>query len=268
MANILVFGQDVFRPTQLPNGSYSHANRQAWDFGGKNYGGSGSVDKWFGNRVSMQVTMVQPASEHAIIAVTTEPVLLPTGDIDYVSLLFCHRDTQPNKVGDILKPDAVWYTEGTYSGGKKGAVSAHMHVQAARGKQSTWVKNSKGAWVMPNEARLQDVMFLPDNIPVYTFSGYNPTDWKRVSEAGVSTSQGSEADMKLKIYKAVDKTDSSQLVGKEGWILDGAGNFYNPNGDSVWAAEFTDSTLSTTYERAKKELKDCGPGFILKASED
>ena len=83
---------------------------------------------------------------------SAEPLLLANGEVDYISMSFGHMDDKvlydKYPVGSIIPAGELAYKLGTRSGGKNGAVGAHMHVRIHKGKfkPPCWENTSTGNW--------------------------------------------------------------------------------------------------------------------------
>lgn len=181
MSKIFEFGMDTLRVTQGPNGSYSHSGRLAYDFGGTYTAGTGQKEAWTCRGCPVKVVGRQAAGDHFVYFQTTERVYLPgTGVEDYLTLAMCHMDdTSAYPLGRVINPDSVMYREGTFSGGRSGAVDIHLHVQVGRGAYVGPLNSSK-PYALPNEMRLEDAVYVPDNVAIKAGGALN---WRRTSDA-------------------------------------------------------------------------------------
>lgn len=205
-------GQNPLRVTQGPNQTPSHQGRQAIDFGGANYGGAGSVDTWVDQTTNWQVMQVQSGGDHFVYFQTTQAILWADGSIDWATLAMCHRDdTSMYKVGQVINAGSTLYKEGTYSGGRRNAVTAHIHVQVGKGKFVGGYLPKAQNYKLPNEAKVQDLFWVPDAFAIAAAGGLT---WKRVSQMpSIDTQEGNE--MKARLYTKLDETArTSELVAK------------------------------------------------------
>lgn len=273
MAKQAQVGQNPWRLTQGPNTSgkdASHQNREAIDIGGANPGGAGAVDKWVNPKTgcSWRVMQVQQGGDHFVYFETTEPVAYADGSgVGYGTLALAHQNAVTHKVGQIIAPGELMYTEGNFTGGRVSSMLAHIHVQAGKGKFAG--PYGPYPYKLPNECPVQALLTVPDGVTISDGKGLK---WVRASAiATTETNQSQQTeddDVKLRLYGPMDETArTSQLIENKRERRMGK----DANGNRIMigplsAHEVTSDTISATVDRLEKEGKFV-PGTYLEVSD-
>lgn len=207
--------QHILRLTQGENTSgkdASHQKSYAMDLGGVNTGAAGSVDKAYAP-YDGRVVRADGLNNNAMFIESLEPVVGPSGKVDYQRHVLIHTNRYILKAGDTFKQGQHIYTEGT-----AGGVTAHIHIEGGYGKWSSvggakLSQNSAGTWTIANQAHLYDMMYLPADCKIQASGGY---PWKFATsdtENKPTTSEGD--DMKARLYRKLDETArTSELVAR------------------------------------------------------
>lgn len=125
-------------------------------------------------------------------------VLLPTGEIDYISMWLMHDNTSEQfTVGTIYPQGTHIYTEGNRdsSGASTGI---HVHVECAKGLHTDRVsKAPNGRYEIVNSSYIDDLFFvnMTDIMREYdtTYGGYQGYNW-RTYDGGVTPPEPSGAN--------------------------------------------------------------------------
>lgn len=156
----LCFGMEYLNITQLPGGSYSHAN-QAVDLGGKDTG----RDYWYARgETYWKCTCCWYAGTNTYHFLSCDANGTPTkvhcadGKDRIVTVSLTHDLAAP-KIGKLYHNEKM-FQEGTkypYAGRVTGN---HIHLEIAEGDVRTRFKGKNGTWTLYNELNPLKVMFV------------------------------------------------------------------------------------------------------------
>lgn len=159
--NNLVFGMKYLTVTQLPGGSFSHANN-AMDLAGVDSG----IDFWFAQGRWKCIGGPWGNGTYFFIPVTNNGIVTEVHCADgvnrIVTLALTHSETKyiHTTVGKIYENGQAMYEEGV----KGKATGNHIHLEIAAGIQSSKTYNSKlGVYTMQNELNPIKVMYINTN---------------------------------------------------------------------------------------------------------
>ena len=142
--------------TQDANGSLSHQGSTAIDVRGSK---SGVKEPYY---APVDVKCVNVDKTYCFVWwQSVNKVRYADGTIDYVTFLTGHDETINAYKGMTIK-------QGVQIGnmGKGGnATGVHCHIEVGKGQQTTWKKNSKGVWCIPNQVAFEKVFFM-DNTTI------------------------------------------------------------------------------------------------------
>lgn len=268
---------EFLRVTQGELDGYSHGGSLAMDFGGKD----GGADKLY-CPCDMVVKRCRRNANGELYLESTLPVEFADGTTDYARLL-CMHDSKFNVAeGSILKQGDYFYDEGGMGSGNPNKFGTHCHIEAGKGKwkSCTQSPNSRGTYVIENQAHLYDLFILGDDVQILDGAGY---PWKRVSDLekqpaitdktvyGVDVSQNRTAGIMTKI-KVNGKADFAILRATIGsvreddnlrqYISDSRGmkigffsaNYFINSADAVCEADFLIATVEK-YGFSPENLK-------------
>ena len=210
----LCFGMEYLNITQLPGGSYSHAN-QAVDLGGRDTG----KDIWYARgETYWKCTCCWYSGTNTYHFLSCDskgkPIKVHCADgIDRVVTVSLTHDLNKHKIGRLYHNEKM-YQEGTkypYAGKVTGN---HIHLEIAEGDVRTRYKAKNGAWTLYNELNPLEVMFVDDS-----FTKVINTKGAVLKHCSDITYKGDEAIMNLndgfqsltysganlKVYKGYDK---------------------------------------------------------------
>ena len=210
----LCFGMEYLNITQLPGGSYSHAN-QAVDLGGRDTG----KDFWYARgETYWKCTCCWYSgtnTEHFLSCDSKgNPIGVHCADgKDRVVTVSLTHDLNKHEIGRLYHNEKL-YQEGTkypYAGKVTGN---HIHLEIAEGDVRTRYKAKNGTWTLYNELNPLEVMFVDDS-----FTKVINTKGAVLKHCSGITYEGDEGKMNLndgfqsltysganlKVYKGYDK---------------------------------------------------------------
>nr|DAT80062.1 MAG TPA: Morphogenesis protein 1 hydrolase [Caudoviricetes sp.] len=210
----LCFGMEYLNITQLPGGSYSHAN-QAVDLGGRDTG----KDIWYARgETYWKCTCCWYSGTNTYHFLSCDskgkPIKVHCADgKDRVVTVSLTHDLNKHKIGRLYHNEKM-YQEGTkypYAGKVTGN---HIHLEIAEGDVRKRYKAKNGAWTLYNELNPLEVMFVDDS-----FTKVINTKGAVLKHCSDITYKGDEAIMNLndgfqsltysganlKVYKGYDK---------------------------------------------------------------
>ena len=210
----LCFGMEYLNITQLPGGSYSHAN-QAVDLGGRDAG----KDIWYARgETYWKCTCCWYSGTNTYHFLSCDykgnPIKVHCADgVDRVVTLSLTHDMSKSIIGKLYH-NAIMYLEGTkypYAGKVTGN---HIHLEIAEGDVRTRYKAKNGTWTLYNELNPLEVMFVDDS-----FTKVINTKGAVLKHCSGITYKGDEGKMNLndgfqsltysganlKVYKGYDK---------------------------------------------------------------
>ena len=210
----LCFGMEYLNITQLPGGSYSHAN-QAVDLGGRDTG----KDFWYARgETYWKCTCCWYSgtnTEHFLSCDSKgNPIKVHCADgVDRVVTLSLTHDMNRHQIGKIYH-DEIMYQEGTKYPFAGKVTGNHIHLEIAEGDVRTRYKAKNGTWTLYNELNPLEVMFVDDS-----FTKVINTKGAVLKHCSNITYEGDEGKMNLndgfqsltysganlKVYKGYDK---------------------------------------------------------------
>ena len=164
------FPMEYLRVTQGENSAYSHAGSLAMDFGGKDRG----ADRLY-CPCDMVVKRTRKNANGELYLESVDKLQFADGSVDYARLLCMHDGTFNVKEGQVLKQGEYFYDEGGMGAGNKNKFATHVHIEAGKGKwkSATQSKNSKGTYVIENQAHLYDLFIVGDDVVILDDGGYS-----------------------------------------------------------------------------------------------
>lgn len=210
----LCFGMEYLNITQLPGGSYSHAN-QAVDLGGRDAG----KDIWYARgETYWKCTCCWYSGTNTYHFLSCDskgkPIKVHCADgKDRVVTVSLTHDLNKHEIGRLYHNEKM-YQEGTkypYAGKVTGN---HIHLEIAEGDVRKRYKAKNGTWTLYNELNPLDVMFVDTS-----FTKILNTKGATLKSCSDITYKGDEAIMNLndgfqsltysganlKVYKGYDK---------------------------------------------------------------
>lgn len=166
-----LFPMEYLRVTQGEN-TGSHVGGKAMDFGGRDQGKDALYCP-----CEMKVIRIRPNRNGEVYLESTKPVKFADGTVNYARLLLIHDDTLQNyKEGDILKQGDYFYLEGGMSGGVRGKLANHVHIEGGKGK---WVKaihylvpGTQDKYSIENPESLNKLFIVPKDTIILEDGGY------------------------------------------------------------------------------------------------
>ena len=210
----LCFGMEYLNITQLPGGSYSHAN-QAVDLGGRDIG----KDFWYARgETYWKCTCCWYSgtnTEHFLSCDSKgNPIKVHCADgKDRVVTVSLTHDLNKHEIGRLYHNEKM-YQEGTKYPFAGKVTGNHIHLEIAEGDVRTRHKAKNGTWTLYNELNPLEVMFVDDS-----FTKVINTKGAVLKHCSGITYKGDEAIMNLndgfqsltysganlKVYKGYDK---------------------------------------------------------------
>lgn len=161
--NNLCFGMKCINITQLPSGSYSHANK-AVDLGGQDSG----IDVWYarGNWKCISCWYSGSNTYHFVPVDddgNVTKVHCADGVDRVVTVSLTHSNIAP-KINHIYKNGEWMFQEGTKYPVANRVTGNHIHLEIAEGEQTQRYKDSKtNTWTLYGELNPLEVMFVDDS---------------------------------------------------------------------------------------------------------
>lgn len=210
----LCFGMEYLNITQLPGGSYSHAN-QAVDLGGRDIG----KDFWYARgETYWKCTCCWYSgtnTEHFLSCDSKgNPIKVHCADgKDRVVTVSLTHDLNKHEIGRLYHNEKM-YQEGTKYPFAGKVTGNHIHLEIAEGDVRTRHKAKNGTWTLYNELNPLEVMFVDTS-----FTKIINTKGATLRSCSGITYKGDEAIMNLndgfqsltysganlKVYKGYDK---------------------------------------------------------------
>lgn len=210
----LCFGMEYLNITQLPGGSYSHAN-QAVDLGGRDTG----KDIWYARgETYWKCTCCWSSATNTYHFLSCDSKGNPTkvhcadGKDRVVTVSLTH-DLNKHEIGRLYHNEKM-YQEGTKYPYEGKVTGNHIHLEIAEGDVRKRYKAKNGTWTLYNELNPLEVMFVDDS-----FTKVINTKGAVLKHCSGITYKGDEAIMNLndgfqsltysganlKVYKGYDK---------------------------------------------------------------
>ena len=159
----LCFGMKYLNITQLPRGSYSHAN-QALDLGGRDTG----KDYWYARGdIWWKCTCCWYAGSNTYHFLSCDangkPIKVHCADgKDRVVTLSLTHDMKAPEIGRLYHNE-IMYQEGTKYPIPGRVTGNHIHLEIAEGDVRRRYKAQNGTWTLYNELNPLKVMFIDDS---------------------------------------------------------------------------------------------------------
>ncbi len=159
----LCFGMEYLNITQLPGGSYSHAN-QAVDLGGRDTG----RDYWFARgETYWKCTCCWYSGTNTCHFLSCDangkPIKVHCADgVDRVITLSLTHDMKAPQIGRLYHNE-ILYQEGTKYPYEGKVTGNHIHLEIAEGDVRKRHKANNGVWTLYNELNPLEVMFIDDS---------------------------------------------------------------------------------------------------------
>lgn len=156
----LCFGMEYLNITQLPRGSYSHAN-QAVDLGGKDTG----KDYWYARgETYWKCTCCWYAGTNTYHFLSCdsqgkEKKVHCADGVDRVVTVSLTHDNNARMIGKLYH-DEIMFQEGTKYPTSGKVTGNHIHLEIAEGDVRKRYKASNGTWTLYNELNPLEVMFV------------------------------------------------------------------------------------------------------------
>lgn len=210
----LCFGMEYLNITQLPGGSYSHAN-QAVDLGGRDTG----KDIWYARgETYWKCTCCWYSGTNTYHFLSCDskgkPIKVHCADgKDRVVTVSLTHDLNKHKIGRLYHNEKM-YQEGTKYPYEGKVTGNHIHLEIAEGDVRKRYKAKNGTWTLYNELNPLEVMFVDTS-----FTKILNTKGATLKSCSGITYKGDEAIMNLndgfqsltysganlKVYKGYDK---------------------------------------------------------------
>ena len=159
----LCFGMEYLNITQLPGGSYSHAN-QAVDLGGKDTG----KDYWYARgETYWKCTCCWSSATNTYHFLSCDskgkPIKVHCADgVDRVVTVSLTHDLNNHQIGRLYHNEKM-FLEGTKYPYEGKVTGNHIHLEIAEGDVRKRYKANNGVWTLYNELNPLEVMFVDDS---------------------------------------------------------------------------------------------------------
>lgn len=171
---VALFPMPYLYMTQDEGGDYSHTGTYNIDFVGYN-GSSVITSAPIYAPVSMKVISFHPGDTggNAVIFESLNPVHLPNGSIDYLTVMFMHCNNPPYSiVGQTVTQGQLCYRTGTY-----GYVTGdHVHSCLGQGQGGYFVQRSSGNYDLSNRIHYWNGVFV-NGTQIIQGYGHNWQTW-------------------------------------------------------------------------------------------
>lgn len=217
----------IMQITQPENGSLSHQGAIAWDVAS---GTPGRRDAYY---APCDMKCVAVNKEYAFTWwQSTNKVQTVKHGLTYITIMIGHDDNINAYKGMTIKQGTQIANMGT--GGR--ATGVHSHIEVSPTKETTWIKNSKGVYVLPNAVLPSEIFFMDDTTVVpceYTYSWKYIKDCNSKSKCPFKSSGTVEAlydKIRIRISASTSKGDTgmwynkgmklnySSIVEADGWL--------------------------------------------------
>ena len=167
---VALFPLEYLYMTQDEGGNYSHWGTYNIDFAG--WGSSGVVYRcpvYAPCTMKVISTSLSFYGGNAVIFESLNPVHMPNGVLDYITIMFMHDNNPPiTSIGQVVNQGDVCYHTGTY-----GMVTGdHLHSCVGRGRGGYFVQRDGGNWDLSNRVHYWDGVFVNDTTIVNGY-GHN-----------------------------------------------------------------------------------------------
>ena len=166
---VCLFPLEYLYMTQDEGGDYSHVGTYNIDFVG--YNGSVVITRApLYAPVSMKLISIGGAHE---IWESLNPVHLPNGNLDYLSLLVAHDNAPPYTIiGDTVAQGQLFYRTGT-----AGFVTGdHVHICCGQGQGGYLVERPGGNYDLNNRIHCWEGLFVNDTVIIQGY-GHDWIEW-------------------------------------------------------------------------------------------
>lgn len=171
---VALFPMPYLYMTQDEGGDYSHTGTYNIDFVGYN-GSSVITSAPIYAPVSMKVISFHPGDTggNAVIFESLNPVHLPNGNTDYLTVMFMHCNNPPYSiVGQTVTQGQLCYRTGTY-----GYVTGdHVHSCLGQGRGGYFVQRSSGNYDLSNRIHYWNGVFV-NGTQIIQGYGHNWQTW-------------------------------------------------------------------------------------------
>lgn len=166
---VALFPLTVLHMTQDEGGDFSHSGTYNIDF----VGASSSSPIYAPCTMKVVSVQLDYGGGNRITFESVNPVHLPNGSLDYLTIYFAHDPNPPyTTVGQIVNQGQLCYHTGSY-----GYVTGdHVHSCVGQGHYSGIVQRSTGNWDLANRIHYWDGVFVNDTTIIQGY-GHNWQTW-------------------------------------------------------------------------------------------
>ncbi|MBO5809251.1 MAG: hypothetical protein J6R32_00310 [Bacteroidales bacterium] len=169
---VALFPLEYLFMTQDEGGDYSHYGTYNIDFVG--YNGSSVINQApLYAPVTMRLISYMPEynNGNGEIWVSTNPVHLANGQLDYLSIWVVHCNNPPyTSIGTVVNQGQLFYRTGDYGY----ATGDHVHICVGQGQNPYLVRRASGNTDLSNRIHMWDGLYV-NNTPIIQGYGH---DWK------------------------------------------------------------------------------------------
>lgn len=194
---VALFPMPYLNMSQDEGGDYSHQGTYNIDFLGWDANGRVYQAPIYAP-CTMKVVDVKLTYEwgNTVVFESVNPVHLPNGDLDYLTISFGH-DTNPpvTTVGSVINQGQLCYHTGTY-----GQVTGdHVHACLGEGHYTGFTQRSTGNYDLTNRIHYWDGVYVNDTVIVNGY-GHNWQTYSSPPTPPVSRRSTSQSGFKWAIY--------------------------------------------------------------------
>lgn len=194
---VALFPMPYLNMSQDEGGDYSHQGTYNIDFLGWNANGRVYQAPIYAP-CTMKVVDAKLTYEwgNTVVFESVNPVHLPNGDLDYLTISFGH-DTNPpvTTIGSVISQGQLCYHTGTY-----GQVTGdHVHACLGEGHYTGFTQRSTGNYDLTNRIHYWDGVYVNDTVIVNGY-GHNWQTYSSPPTPPVSRRSTSQSGFKWAIY--------------------------------------------------------------------
>ena len=165
---VALFPLEYLNMSQDEGGDYSHVGTYNIDFLGWNSSGRlYNCPIYAPCTMKVVATFLNYEGGNAVYFESVNPVHLPNGQLDYLTIGFAHAFNPPyTRIGEIVQQGQICYYTGEYGD----AQGDHVHTCCGQGHYQGLTQRSTGHWDLTNRIHYWEGVFVNDTT---ILQGYN-----------------------------------------------------------------------------------------------